>query len=318
MQHRVPRWTATVVASALVVSGFSNPAFSSPVNAETRVLNKVTNAVAAAEQAAGASGTLRPDAIAGSRTAETVHSKNGIVNIPNDPTDGVSLATSTGAKITVGIPHARSAARGALGASGTTVYMDAASNSATAIQATSDGMRQLFVLNNSAAPTTFTVPLYLPAGAHIMDGRSGGYEFVAGQENSAGLATVASIGAPWAKDATGKSLPTTYSLNGNQLSQHVDTTGAIFPVVADPHYTWGWVTGTIYFNKTETKKFAVGVGVAGFIASLTGPWSALLRGYAAWIGAVAGWALADNKCVAFKSTLQPVMYSGNQGGGFCR
>jgi hypothetical protein len=96
--------------------------------------------------------------------------------------------------------------------------------------------------------------------------------------------------------------------------QHVDTRGAEFPVVADPKYTWGWVTGTIYFNKVETKKFAAGVGVAAFIATFAGPWAPLLRGIATWIGVVAGWAIADGACVKVKSTLQVSEYRG----GYCR
>lgn len=62
------------------------------------------------------------------------------------------------------------------------------------------------------------------------------------------------ISAPWAYDATGKALPTSFTISGDTITQHVDATGAVFPVVADPHYTWGWISGTVYFNKTETAK----------------------------------------------------------------
>lgn len=44
------------------------------------------------------------------------------------------------------------------------------------------------------------------------------------------------IGAPWAVDAAGMSLPTSYEVQGSTLIQRVDTAGAIFPVVADPTY----------------------------------------------------------------------------------
>lgn len=39
---------------------------------------------------------------------------------------------------------------------------------------------------------------------------------------------------PWAVDAAGKQLPTRYEVQGTTLSQIVDTTGATYPVVADP------------------------------------------------------------------------------------
>ncbi|MBB6406713.1 hypothetical protein [Arthrobacter sp. AZCC_0090] len=51
---------------------------------------------------------------------------------------------------------------------------------------------------------------------------------------------VNTILAPWAKDANGDSLRTSYSVSGNVITQHVDTKGAAFPVVADPQYGCGF------------------------------------------------------------------------------
>lgn len=47
---------------------------------------------------------------------------------------------------------------------------------------------------------------------------------------------------PWAVDANGVSLPTSYSVDGSTIVQHVDTAGATFPVASDP--SWWWVAGT--------------------------------------------------------------------------
>lgn len=49
-----------------------------------------------------------------------------------------------------------------------------------------------------------------------------------------GEVVVASFQPAWAIDATGMLLPTNYEVVGNTLTQVVDTTGASFPVVADP------------------------------------------------------------------------------------
>jgi|GEM_PF-4650327 len=49
-----------------------------------------------------------------------------------------------------------------------------------------------------------------------------------------GEVVVASFQPAWAIDATGMLLPTNYEVSGNTLTQVVDTTGATFPVVADP------------------------------------------------------------------------------------
>ncbi|PSS44729.1 hypothetical protein C6401_05585 [Arthrobacter woluwensis] len=63
---------------------------------------------------------------------------------------------------------------------------------------------------------------------------------------------------PWAKDATGKSLPTSYTVSGNTLVQKVDHRGAAYPVVADPEYGCGVPWCSIYFNRGETSLIAAG------------------------------------------------------------
>jgi hypothetical protein len=175
------------------------------------------------------------------------------------------------------------------------------------------GASTVITLKDALAPMRYDFALKLAPGgsSHLAPD---GSVIVSDQQGN----VIGSFARPWAKDATGKNLATEYVLTGSTMTQIVKTDGAQFPVTADPRYTWGWVTGTIYFNKNETKKFAVGVGVAAFIASFSGPWAPLMRGYAAYIGAVAGWAVADGKCVAFKSTLVAYEYGGSQGGGYCR
>lgn len=46
------------------------------------------------------------------------------------------------------------------------------------------------------------------------------------------------IKAPWALDANGKKLDTSYTLQGSIITQHVNTIGASYPVVADPSIQW--------------------------------------------------------------------------------
>ncbi|WP_165399841.1 hypothetical protein [Xylanimonas ulmi] len=48
------------------------------------------------------------------------------------------------------------------------------------------------------------------------------------------------VDAPWAVDAEGRALPTAYTVDADgTITQHVDTTGAVFPVVSDPS-AWWW------------------------------------------------------------------------------
>ncbi len=73
----------------------------------------------------------------------------------------------------------------------------------------------------------------------------------------AGASVSAVIAPPWAKDASGKALPTHYEVAGATLIQNVDTTGAQYPVVADPTiFKTGFfgVVPVVYvkFTRTET------------------------------------------------------------------
>jgi hypothetical protein len=231
---------------------------------------------------------------------------------------GASAASASTAPAAVGSVLSRSAA-------GTVSWRTPAARAgATSLASTADpspgaapGAATVITLASPSAPSRYAFPLSLPAGSAAALQPDGSLLITrAGQP-------LGSFRPPWARDATGRALPTHYTLAGRArtgyvLTQHVATPGATFPVTADPHYTWGWVTGTIYFNKVETKKFAVGVGIAAFIATFTGPWAPLVRGYVAVIGAVAGWAIADGKCVDFKSTGTAHEYGGSQGDGYCR
>lgn len=51
--------------------------------------------------------------------------------------------------------------------------------------------------------------------------------------------TLGHVEAPWAVDADGTRLATSYSLDGGTLTQHVNTTGAAYPIVTDPAVTVG-------------------------------------------------------------------------------
>jgi hypothetical protein len=62
---------------------------------------------------------------------------------------------------------------------------------------------------------------------------------------------VNTILAPWAKDANGKNIPTGCTTSGNVVTQHVDTKGAAFPVVADPQYGCGVGWCSVCFDKRK-------------------------------------------------------------------
>lgn len=67
---------------------------------------------------------------------------------------------------------------------------------------------------------------------------------------------------PWAKDATGKDLPTRYTVEGNVITQKVNHQGAQYPVVADPSFGCGLGWCSMYLNRQETNNIANTPGTA--------------------------------------------------------
>lgn len=68
---------------------------------------------------------------------------------------------------------------------------------------------------------------------------------------------VMTVAQPWARDANGKDLPTSYTLDGTTLTQTVDTATAAFPVVADPRVERTGFLGLtglkVWFTRRETE-----------------------------------------------------------------
>lgn len=97
---------------------------------------------------------------------------------------------------------------------------------------------------------------------------------VLSREVSPGVRMTAGIAPPWAKDASGRSLSTWYVLDSSRrlLTQHVDTSGATYPIAADPRLTYGW---GIYLNVTGAEAKAIGsaviaMGGAGAVVACSG------------------------------------------------
>jgi len=65
------------------------------------------------------------------------------------------------------------------------------------------------------------------------------------------------LAAPWAVDANGVSLPTSYTVKGKTIIQTIDTKGAAFPIVSDPD--WWWWTATIAGCTIAVGTFLTGI-----------------------------------------------------------
>ena len=63
---------------------------------------------------------------------------------------------------------------------------------------------------------------------------------------------------PWALAADGSRVETSYKLEGFTITQTVESTSKdSYPIVADPEFTWGWISGTIYFSRSETQQICL-------------------------------------------------------------
>lgn len=116
------------------------------------------------------------------------------------------------------------------------------------IQPTAQGVRLMTVLGSRSAPSAFTYDLSLPDGTTAEVAPDGGLKLLDEGGRSAGY-----IRAPWARDANGTALPTSYEWERGSLTQHVDVTDprVAFPVVADP--AWDYTVGWMIQTKTATQ-----------------------------------------------------------------
>ncbi|HBV09072.1 MAG TPA: hypothetical protein DEB66_03305 [Micrococcaceae bacterium] len=109
---------------------------------------------------------------------------------------------------------------------------------------TEDGVRVMSLLQPGNSSAEFTVGL--PDGADLE--RSGEGYLITSRVGD-GKIVYGEIETPWAVDANGKSLKTSYSYADGVLTQEVDTEGAKFPVVADPKIRFGTSDGPgMYWN----------------------------------------------------------------------
>lgn len=128
-----------------------------------------------------------------------------------------------------------------------------------------------------------TVGFGLPANASA-ELQADGSVLLTERATEGDITAQATVEVPWAKDSTGRSLPTSYSLQGGTLVQKVDTAGASFPVVADPRLTYG---RGVYLNVTGLEGKALATAIIG-IGGLVPAWGCdRLRNLGGKLGGIA-------------------------------
>jgi hypothetical protein len=140
-----------------------------------------------------------------------------------------------------------------------------------AVQSTDDGARLLTVATGADAAAQHTFDLNLPSGATLEPATDSETDDTTNQGYLVLLdgAVIGEVTAPWAVDATGKKLPTTYTVSGSQLVQTVDYTDATFPVVSDPKISFGWNV-YVKWSKSEVRRHNRAISYASNLSAVCG------------------------------------------------
>ncbi|UOD83135.1 DUF2599 domain-containing protein [Paenarthrobacter ureafaciens] len=151
-----------------------------------------------------------------------------------DNTGQPATITADETSLDIYLPSPEKRAESIVGENGQ-VQFNNRDDSLTNILPKTDGSLQIATTILSAdAPTTYEYALDLLPGSTLRTLESGTVEIL-----DADGKFLAGVGAPWAKDASGKEIATHYEIVGSSLVQVVDHTKAsnvLYPVVADPWF----------------------------------------------------------------------------------
>ncbi len=261
---------------AIMLSMLASPLWPASAGAEpvvdgdnTVTTSEVSSALNAAGNIVGQSDSTV--VASDSDSAITAQAEGVSVDIPKDPSEGVSLGMSGGPQIAISLPNADGAADAQKVAPGVVAYA-ADNGSASAVQAAEDGtVRMLTVIDNTDAPTAYDYKVTVPDGGHVELAPDGSALVLddAGQ-------IVATAATPWAKDANGQPVATYFTTDGTTLTQHVahNVPGTAYPVTADPWWAPARVDHIVWVNTPWGRSLHVYMTWYGYTTSFVVPGTA--------------------------------------------
>lgn len=185
---------------------------------------------AATTIAAVAPGLVNATAENSSVTVDDPSSDAPTVNVPSsqDGIAGDDSATSHGVSFSVDYTGAVLSSD-----DGITVLQAKDGDVAAYVQPIASGVRVVTAIANATAPSSYDYTFNVPSNTKLVAGLDRFYL-------ESGDTNYGSLQLPWAQDAAGQNIPTSYSWYGSTLTQHVDlsSTTIEFPVLADP--AWGY------------------------------------------------------------------------------
>jgi hypothetical protein len=252
-------------------------------------------------------GTVRSDALDVSTADVTVAAAGTTVELSGDAGDGIMVNTASGGDLGIGLPFASQADAGVV-VDGAVVYDNNNGSTTTPLVHQDGSVQILTTIADANAPTAYEYQFDLGQGATLKMNADGGVDVIAGTG-----ATIASIAAPWAFDASGKAVPTRYETYGSSLIQVVvhRSAGVKYPVVADPQLSLGWWY-YLHFNIAETETVAgmgAGAGSLTAMCALAGAPLGPVGAAALGVGCgVQAFSIVYNTGVAKNSTPEKCLY----------
>ncbi len=184
------------------------------------------------------------------------------VSVPIDAGEPLILESSAPrsgiSPVEISLPAELQVADAETASDGSVVYEAKGNSAGAVVQTLDDGTVRLHtIIPNASAPHRFTYSFGDSMKPMLMENGMIGLS----SEFDGGAVVVATIDAPWAVDAKGNAVKTSYSVEGATLVQVVEPSkGLYYPIVADPSVSYGW---RIYvkYNKSETRAIASMPGV---------------------------------------------------------
>ncbi|GAA1117503.1 hypothetical protein GCM10009582_13400 [Arthrobacter flavus] len=155
-----------------------------------------------------------------------------VTTVPTTSDLPVVIGAGTTSPIEVALPFPETTEDASI-TSDDSVIFDHGNGASTVPVVKLDGSVQITtVIESPEAPTEYQYVLTLPAGGSLQQLDDGGIFILDQNGDRQGV-----IAPPWAKDANGKEIATSYLVEGNVVTQtvaHTQAEGLAYPVIADP------------------------------------------------------------------------------------
>lgn len=170
-------------------------------------------------------------------------SSNSIVEVPKDSSSPILIKDSEGTT-TISLPvEDKGMTKAQIVDESVAAFKGGNYDSYTSLKESGD-IQFSTLIKNSDAPSSYEYEFTLDAGDSLVQVG----EYIAILDSAGNVS--AAIDKPWAKDALGMDVPTSFEVKGNTLIQHINHKGSSYqyPILADPLYS----RGIIHIVEKET------------------------------------------------------------------